>query len=275
MSRKLVISLIILLFLVLITNRAFALPFIYVDSFEAFPPTIYTNGNGTVEGGTSYGATAAGGVSVATIAIANSTAENSEWDCLWGDFSSYSSAQEYQFWQMHGHLVGDPGEEAEIIFNWRFWTQPLVFAMIDNIFLDTATASARSHMNGYVDGVNKDGYFNDLKDGYSDVYFEVLDEQRVNYFGVKGDEITKTGSVSLGIFPVGDPYYFTISAFLGVSLESYVHTVGEAKSLLFTTSNFTLTPKTENEPIPVPIPGTVWLLGSGLLGLIVLRRKKG
>lgn len=264
MNRTLKIGILTFLFFGFITGQGFALISIHVDFFDAFTPTIFKYGNGTVIMGVSCGPTAAGGVSVASVAEATSSASNSAWDCICGKYADASSVQGNQFWGIGGHLIGDPGEEAEIIANWRLWTQPLLYAYISNPIVSYASASARSHMDGCVYGINKDGYF----DGGC---FEALDEQEVEFFGVRGDSITETGSFSLGTFPVGEAHYFRIFGFLGVNSQSYA-SLGSAASSLLTICNLTLTTKKADEPIPEP--STLMLLGMSLLPLLRMSKNK-
>lgn len=261
--RKLRISIIILSFLGLITANTFALS-IQVDSFSIFPDDIHTAGNGSVVGGTSYGSTTMGGISVATFAEANSSSYScAMWPwCMWYD---YARAEAIYGFRMRAHLIGDPGEESEIIADWKFFTQPLLYAAPDGILTPSGnTASAVNQMDVYMSGINKDGYFNRYE------YGSFHDEQSIVWMGAGGDSVTETGSVSLGVFPANNgSYYCDIVGGLYIESESFSNPHGTAVSSMFSTLNFTLTPN------PIPEPAAIWLLGSGLLGLVGLRRKKG
>ncbi|MCP3873157.1 MAG: VPLPA-CTERM sorting domain-containing protein [Desulfobacteraceae bacterium] len=67
----------------------------------------------------------------------------------------------------------------------------------------------------------------------------------------------------------GDTYNGSVSLFMPDPLDAYVYST-DAGTTYTPGSSFALRIQGD----PVPIPGAVWLLGSGLIGLAGLRRKK-
>jgi hypothetical protein len=69
--------------------------------------------------------------------------------------------------------------------------------------------------------------------------------------------------------------YFTVGGYINPAANELTDINGEVLFNNYNTQEWylTVTPDTI-APAPVPIPGAIWLLGSGILGLIGVRRKK-
>lgn len=214
-------------------------------------------GGGSADASWSGHSTPEGGYNAQLIAVAEGSVEISGWEPWnYGDSEGGKMVDPSNRWIAFLTLDGEPNESAEILLDMQLSLDYLISALPTGGpggWTAHAVAATHTLMKVY------------LLDG------EVLEELELGtlgascaVFGIESGHPTENVALSLGIMDVGQSLFLQID--FEIYAEAWVDAGGHANAWGLSTLDLGLSPQ------PVPIPTSLLLLGSGLVGLVGFRR---